>query len=873
MAAMILKAHEDKTYRGANIASLSVPWGGGENANEDNVGGYHLVWSRDLYQVFTAYMALGDTAAAARALDFLLKVQQKPDGSFPQNSWLDGKPFWGSLQLDEVAYPLIMAYQLGRFDKETYEKHLKKAADFIVRTGPTTPQERWEEEGGYSPSTIAAEIAGLVCAAEIAKRNGDEASALIYLGAADDWARKVEMWTATTTGTYGDGNYYLRITQNGNPDAGEQIELNNGAGYFDERDIVDAGFLELVRLGIKSPGDPLVRKSVDVIDRVIRVETPHGDAFYRYNNDGYGEMDDGRRWNWDGKYTGKGRLWVLLSGERGQYEIALSEYHERNPVFEDSRISPALSTKLKAHNRLESMLGFANEGLMIPEQVWDKEEVPEADSQFSPNLKFGEGTGSATPLAWSMAQFIRLAVNLQAGKNLDTPDVVYKRYVENGIPAKISDYGGIDKKVTLPVNAGEKFSFSRKVPKGTKIGYIFQGKTGFTEAGESESVSVDIIAPDREEIAVIGFRTPDGATAFERLLIRSADRAPAATFSPELMERVRDAKVSPLIIGSKAVFFYRGAANDVRLAGDMTRWNPDVSMQKAGENLHALELEFDPSARAEYKLVVDGEWILDPANPRKIDNGVGGENSVFEMPGYKPAVWARPVNPAPFDSEVAKLEIESKKYGKRTVQVYIPSEYFKRGIAPKLPVMYFHDGTDYINRAAAINVLENLVAAKKVEPFMLVFTDPKDRMKEYFASGDYADYIANEVVPAVEGKYFSTIKTGRENRALLGASLGGVTSIWIGLRHPDKFANIGAQSSSFWVDDERVVRALAKLKGDEKFNFYLDDGVFEGVEDTRRVNVMLRGKGFPVTYIEGQTGHNWTAWRDRLADAFITLMK
>jgi glucan 1,4-alpha-glucosidase len=170
MAAMVLKAQEDKTVRGANVASLTVPWGGGVNANGDVGGGYHLIWSRDLYHVFTAYMALGDLAAANRALDFLFNIQQKPDGSFPQNSQIDGKGGWGSLQLDEVAYPLIMAYQLKRFDKKTYENHVKRAADFLVKTGPKTPQERWEEKSGYSPSTIAAEIAGLVCAAEIAKK-------------------------------------------------------------------------------------------------------------------------------------------------------------------------------------------------------------------------------------------------------------------------------------------------------------------------------------------------------------------------------------------------------------------------------------------------------------------------------------------------------------------------------------------------------------------------------------------------------------------------------------------------------------------------------------------------------------------------------
>ena len=455
MAAMQLKALEDKTNRGANIASLTVPWGGGENANENTVGGYHLVWSRDLYQVFTAYMALGDKAAAERALDFLFKVQQRPDGSFPQNSWLDGRPFWTSLQMDEVAYPLIMAWQLQRFDKATWENHVKKAADFIVKNGPATPQERWEEEAGYSPSTIAAEIAGLVCAADIARKNGDNASADLYLKTADDWEANIEKWTATKTGKYGDGNYYVRITQNGKPDAGEKIEINNGAGFFDERDIIDAGFLELVRLGIRRADDPLIVKSVKVVDQVIKVDTPNGPGFYRYNNDGYGEMDDGRRWNWDGKYTGKGRLWALLSGERGQYELALQSLVLREmlsisgrkveidlsganestfkgkPIAKNAKVDKDNSKSISSGpwTRLDDMLGFANEGLMIPEQVWDKKEVPKnIDRQFIPNLTFGEGTGSATPLAWSMAQFIRLATNLKAGRNLDTPQIVYDRY-------------------------------------------------------------------------------------------------------------------------------------------------------------------------------------------------------------------------------------------------------------------------------------------------------------------------------------------------------------------------------------------------------------------------------------------------------------
>ncbi len=440
MAAMVLKASEDKTVRGANVASLTIPWGGGANANEDVGGGYHLVWSRDLYEVATAYMALNDTAAANRALDFLFNIQQKVDGSFPQNSQLDGKGGWGSLQLDEVAYPLILAYQLKRFDKQTYENHVKRAADFLVKTGPKTTQERWEEKSGYSPSTIAAEIAGLVCAADIARRNKDETSANFYLKTADDWQANVERWTATTNGKYGDGNYYVRLTENGKPDSNEKMVLSNGAGSFLENEIVDAGFLELVRLGIKSPDDPLIQKSVKVVDQILKVNTPNGEGFYRYNHDGYGEMDDGRRWNWDGKYTGKGRLWALLSGERGQYELALAnngKWKMENGKLENEIQNPKSKIQNQAmltaaKSRLDAMLGFANDGLMIPEQVWDSPNVPKnIDKQYVPDLKFGEGTGSATPLAWSMAQFIRLAVNLQAGRNLDTPDVVYNRYVKN----------------------------------------------------------------------------------------------------------------------------------------------------------------------------------------------------------------------------------------------------------------------------------------------------------------------------------------------------------------------------------------------------------------------------------------------------------
>lgn len=400
MAAMVLKALEDKTYRGAVIASPSIPWGGGPNGNEPTISGYHAVWSRDLYEVATAFFAMGDTAAANRSLDYLFNVQQKRDGSSPQNSWVDGRPIGGGLQMDQVAFPLILAYQFGRTDRHTWLKHVKPAADFIVHHGPVTNQDRWEEKSGYSPATIAAEIAGLVCAAYIARLNGDATAAENYLKTADDWSQNVERWTATSTGPFGDGNYYLRITQNGTPNAGSRIEINSGGGIYDEREIVDAGFLELVRLGIRSANDPLVIESLVVVDKLLKVNTPAGAGWYRYNHDAYGERHDGG--SYDGQ-NGVGRLWTLLTGERGEYELASGD-------------------KAQARRRLDAMASFANDGAMISEQVWDRQE--------SPVGKFRAGTGSATPLAWSMAQFIRLAINLNRGRNIETPQVVAARYLK-----------------------------------------------------------------------------------------------------------------------------------------------------------------------------------------------------------------------------------------------------------------------------------------------------------------------------------------------------------------------------------------------------------------------------------------------------------
>jgi glucoamylase len=405
VSAMTLAAHEDKTHRGAYVASPTMPWVWGTGLERPS-GVYHKVWSRDLYQIATGLLAAGDRAGAERALTYLLKVQQKPDGSFPQNSNLNGTEHWTNLQMDQVAFPIVLAWQLGRADGTTYRDDIKKAADFIVANGPFSPQERWENQGGWSPATIASEIAALVCAADLAKRNKDGGSASRYLKVADAWQAAVQGWTATTNGPYSPQPYYLRLTKDAKPNSGTTYNIgDSGPNDVDQRAVVDQSFLELVRLGVKPADDPVIRNTVAVVDQQLAVATPNGTFWHRFNFDGYGEQADGSPWDIGfppGSQATIGRIWPLFAGERGEYELLAG--------------GPASS-------RLAAMAAAGNDGYMLPEQVWD-EHPPSGRPGFAP----GEGTFSATPLAWSHAQFLRLARSIAAGRPVEQPSVVACRY-------------------------------------------------------------------------------------------------------------------------------------------------------------------------------------------------------------------------------------------------------------------------------------------------------------------------------------------------------------------------------------------------------------------------------------------------------------
>ncbi|WP_435064279.1 glycoside hydrolase family 15 protein [Halobaculum sp. EA56] len=429
-SAMALRAAEDATVEGAGVASPCVPWGDVVGAGEPADVGYHYVWARDLYQSFTALEAMGRTESAVAAAEYLFAVQQREGGFLPQNTYVDGRTRWGGEQLDEVAFPLILARRAtGEHGREFADLafgygDVADSADYVLRNGPGTDQERWEEEGGLSPSTIAAEVAGLVSAAAVAGDAGRDgaaghgrvpaADALVWLATADRFRAGVREWCVTREGTdRHDPPYYFRINGNRDPDDGTERSLANGGRTFDERNVIDAGFLELVRLGVLPADDPVIESSVAVVDEDIRVETPHGPAFYRYTGDGYGEGEGGAPF--PVATESHGRLWPLLTGERAEYELASGTT--------DGSTAPAAL--------LSTLAGFANEGRLLPEQVWDSEEATEF------GWRFGEGTGSATPLSWSHAAFVRLAHGIDAGRPVGTPAVVGERY-DGGPPSSPS---------------------------------------------------------------------------------------------------------------------------------------------------------------------------------------------------------------------------------------------------------------------------------------------------------------------------------------------------------------------------------------------------------------------------------------------------
>lgn len=417
--ANVLKASEDKTFKGAESAGLASPWGQAVPANNPAMtyfGSYREVFARDLYEAWTGFYLDGDLATARDLVLFLFNNQQQADGSLPRNSLLNGKPApdTGGIQLDETSYPLLMAYQMHMTDATLYQQHIKPAANFVIAHGPAYGVERWEEQTGYSPSTISAEIAGLVAAAQIARANHDWQSANIWLGVADDWQRSIESYAVTTNGPLANHPYYIRLSKTGDPNAAISYNLGNGGPTVDQRSVIDAGFLELVRLGLKSANNQAITESLPVVDATIETDTPSGPGYHRYNGDGYGDNSSTGQ-PWATSDTGTGHVWPVLDGERGEYDVAAGN-------------------RTQATMLLTTMFNFSSGVGLIPEQDWETANLAASPygtdpTQASIGFTDGQAAGSAAPLTWASAQYVRLLLDIQAGYPLEQPEATTQRYI------------------------------------------------------------------------------------------------------------------------------------------------------------------------------------------------------------------------------------------------------------------------------------------------------------------------------------------------------------------------------------------------------------------------------------------------------------
>ncbi len=431
----VLRSHESKSLLGGIIASLSIPWG--FNKGDEDLGGYHLIWPRDLVETAGALIAAGAVDDAFRVLRYL-EVTQEADGHWAQNLWVDGRPYWGGLQMDETSFPILLVDMLRREASETlgnltrWWPMVQRAAGFIMRNGPVTQQDRWEEDGGYSPFTLAAEIAALLAAADIADLVGQPTTATYLRETADSWNENIERWVyavnADLCPQLGVEGYYVRIAPEDSDGAASPLQgfvpIKNrppGSGATLASQIISPDFLALVRFGLRAPDDPRILNTIKVVDAVLRVKLPQGPCWYRYNGDGYGEHEDGSPF--DG--TGVGRPWPLLAGERAHYELAAGR-------------------KDTAEALLSVLERSTDESGLIPEQVWDQADIPALE------LFRGQSTGSARPLVWAHAEYIKLRRSLRDGKIFDQPLQPVQRYVFEHKSAEYFGWRFNNKPRTLP---------------------------------------------------------------------------------------------------------------------------------------------------------------------------------------------------------------------------------------------------------------------------------------------------------------------------------------------------------------------------------------------------------------------------------------
>ncbi|MGA1984762.1 MAG: glucan 1,4-alpha-glucosidase [Candidatus Sulfotelmatobacter sp.] len=435
-----MRTHESKDFLGGIIASLSIPWG--FDKGDEDLGGYHLVWPRDLVETAGALLAAGAVDDAVRVLRYL-ETTQEAAGNWAQNLWLDGRPYWSGVQMDETAFPILLLDLLRREAPDSLGKldrwwpMVRNAVSFILRNGPVTQQDRWEEDAGYSPFTLAVEISALLAGADIADLTGHGEQAQAMRDTADAWNDNIERWVYASGGDLakqlGIEGYYVRIAPPdidiagaASPTQGFVPIKNRPPGEDGQRayQMISPDALALVRFGLRAADDPRILNTLRAIDALLAVELPQGPCWYRYNGDGYGEHKDGSPFNG----TGIGRPWPLLAGERGHYALAAGHRDEAD----------ALLTVIENST--------AGQGRALPEQVWDSADIPALE------LFRGKPTGSACPLVWAHSEYVKLRRSIRDNKIFDQPPQTVKRYLVDKHVRQIFGWRFNNKTRTVPRN-------------------------------------------------------------------------------------------------------------------------------------------------------------------------------------------------------------------------------------------------------------------------------------------------------------------------------------------------------------------------------------------------------------------------------------
>jgi glucoamylase len=409
----VLKTHEGKHFSGSVIASLSIPWG--DARGDDDISQYHFIWPRDQVQIAEAFIACGDYESARETLLFLMCTQES-EGHWPQCISEEGTAFWKTTQLDECALPILLADCLKKengLDNIDPWPMIAKAAAFLVKKGPMTEKDRWEENGGYTPFTIATEIAALLVAADYFVEHGQEDVAAYLYNTADWWNHSIEEWLyvkdTTLARDYQVEGYYVRVTPEGIAEDPSKawITIPNrpeGMNIYHYTEIISVDALALVLFGLRDANDPRILNTVKIIDALLKSDTVNGTVWHRYNEDGYGERVDGSPF----EGIGLGRGWPMLTCERGLYELAKGN-------------------KTEANRLLKNVVSLAGEGQLLPEQTWDSADIPEK------KLFNGQPTGAALPHMPTEAGYLRFLRSVSDNAVFAMPHQTVRRYLEEKV--------------------------------------------------------------------------------------------------------------------------------------------------------------------------------------------------------------------------------------------------------------------------------------------------------------------------------------------------------------------------------------------------------------------------------------------------------